>query len=63
MYIIYVYIKDLLAFIFCSIFLLIIPVFNIKITTNMVCYFLLLIIVTDGIYTFYPDLHNTNINL
>ena len=57
------YIKDVLAFITSIILIILFYGFNIKPPKILLPLGLFLIFVIDGIFTFYPFLHNLSINM
>lgn len=56
------YLKDVLAFIFASIILLLIFIFNIPIPDIIYKLLIILMFILDGIFSFFPKLHNLEIN-
>ncbi len=52
------YIKDFVAFTVATILLISTFVFNVKLPCNLLTLLLILIFLFDGVFSFYPHLHN-----
>lgn len=56
------YLKDILAFIFASIMLILIFIINKKIDNIIYKLLIIIMFIVDGIFSFFPKLHNFEID-
>lgn len=56
------YLKDILAFIFASIMLILIFIINKKIDNIIYKLLIIIMFIVDGIFSFFPKLHNLEID-
>lgn len=57
------YLKDILAFIFASIMLILIFIINKKIDNIIYKLLIIIMFIVDGIFSFFPKLHNLEIDI
>lgn len=57
------YLKDLLAFLSAILFFTLYAVCNMKLYKSMILIIFLLVLIFDGIFTFFPHLHNFMIKI